>query len=324
MNGIRLTDEQQRVYLLLREGYAQSLAAKRTGLLKGTVCKIARKLSRDGFLERATDVRPYLYGAGPRSKELDRLIVARKVSTPTPTEVSTNATSVKQISSKTSQVRTVRAHHIKVRFAVEKIGDMELLSTREGDIPFLEKGPYYDYRSVKRTKGRLHHPGGVCSVELEEGPNQTWFYIHLPEHEMTIEEVPGWEEKYSKLAQDAANFIQKHGGWKFGLMEFCKRWKQHFSTEDPRLLQQIVGKLTAANHDGTTWLSDSEGRRELETSDPEYAQIIVSIPEALYELKLEMKDLVEITSMIKAAVENLTRAEALEIEDRAMSGGSVK
>jgi hypothetical protein len=316
-----LTDEQRRVYLLLREGCAQSLAAKRTGLLKGTVCKIARKLSREGFLERVTDVRPYLYGAGPRSKELDRLIVARKVSTSTPSEVSTNATSVKQVSPETSHVRTVRTHHVKVRFKVEKIGDMEQLSTKDGDLDFLEKGPYYDYRSVKRTKGRLHHPGGVCSVELEEGPSKTWFYIHLPEREMTSEEVPGWEERYSKLAQDAANFIQKWGGWKFGLMEFCNRWKPHFSTEDPRILQQIVGKVTAANHDRSTWLSDSEDRRELETSDPEYAQIIVSIPEALYELKLEMKDLVEITSLIKTAVENLTRAEALELEDRAAGEG---
>lgn len=324
MSVIRLTDEQRRVYLVLREGCAQSLVVKRTGIRKGTVSKIASRFVKGGFLERVTKVQPYMYGEGPRSRELDQFIAFRQVSTSTAGEVSTNATSVKQVSSQTSRISTVRAHHTKVRFLVEKIGDMETLQLPGGAVSFLEKSPYFDYRSIKKTKGRFVHPQGVCSVELEEGPSKTWFYIHLPEHQLTKEQIPEWEEICSAVAQDVANTLQKRGGWRFGLMEFCNKWKVHYEAEDKRIANDLLEQIHAKSHDGSVWTSDSEGRRELETSNPEYAQIIVSMPEAIYELKLEMRELVEITGLIKVAVENLARAEALETEERVAAAGMGK
>lgn len=325
MNSVRLTDAQRRVYLLLREGCAQSLVVKRTGLPKGTVSKIASKLVREGFLERVTDIQPYLYGDGPRSKELDKIVVAQQLSESANGEVSTNGTGVKQVSPEAARVNLVRSHHIKVRFLVEKIGDSEILRVKQDeltlDVPFLEKAPYFDYRSVRRTKGTLSFPGGRYSVELEEGPKATWFYIHLPELQLTKEEVEGWQKTYSEKAQHAANFIQKWGGWRFGLMEFCERWKPHFSTEDPRFLQQLVGKLGAKNHDGSVWLSDSEGRRELETSDPELAQVIVSFPEEVLELRTRVTNIIQILKLMIEADEDLAMLEASRLEKETVKYG---
>jgi predicted transcriptional regulator len=326
---IRLTDGQQRVYILLREGNAQSLVARKIGYRKGTVSKMASRLTEQGFLTRVTDKQPYLYGDGPRSKELDKVIDFKRVSKSASDEVSAHDTSVGNLSPETQAVRTVLSHHVKIRFKVEKLGDTDVIRVKDLETgafleaPFLNHAPYLDHNNVRKTKGKLLFSGSELSVELEETPSCTWFYVHLPKISLTRDELKSgkWEEIYKRIGQETGNYLQKWAGWKLGLMELCPNWKPHFASEDPRILNNIVSRASAKNHNGSVWTSDSEGRRELETSDPEYAQIIVSIPEALYELKLEMKDLVEITSMIKAAVENLARAEALEIEERAMAEG---
>ena len=269
--------------------------------------------------------KPIIYGQGPRALELDSLIAARRAPASSKAGVHHNGTSVSEVSPKHAKVNLSRAHHIKVRFRVEKVGDQELLRIKDNgssfEIPFLEERPYFDYRSVQRTKGRLIFPGGICSVELEEGPSGKWLYLHLPELELTKEQRQDWEQLYAAKAQEGANFIQKYGGWKLGISEFCNRWKPHFSSEDPRILQQIVGKLIAKSSSGDAWLSDSEGRRELEASTPELAQIIVNLPEEVLELKLRVANLIEVLKMMEEAEEKLAILEASRLEKETVMHG---
>ncbi|MEM0344098.1 MAG: winged helix-turn-helix domain-containing protein [Thermoplasmata archaeon] len=321
MKTVRISEQQRRVYQMLREGAAQSLVCKRTGLPKGTVSKIASKLVREGYLSRVTKTRPYLYGDGPNAKELDKIIVVKQVSASTSDEVSNHATGVTQVSPGNFVHRTVNGHHVKVRFKVEKLGDTEEIRVRCGDgstvsYPFLEKRPYLERNGVKRTKGKLHCPPGVLSVELEERPSgELWFYVHLPELKLTREQIQSgeWKEAYKVMGQEAGNWVQRHAGWKLGLIEFTD-WKPHFATEDPRILNTIVGTFTAKNHDGSVWTSDSEGKRELETSRPELASVICDLPGAVYELKLTVGEILQVLEMMVAAESRVAEVEALRLQ----------
>jgi hypothetical protein len=318
---IRLSEEQRRVFQMLREGVAQSLVRKRMGLRSGTVSKIASRFVRDGYLARVTTVRPYLYGDGPKVQELDRIIVTRQASGPSSAEASNHATGVTQVSPGSFVHRSVKGHHVKVKFKVEKLGDTDEIRVRHEDgrmtsLPFLEQRPYLERNGVKRTKGVLHCPPGTLSVELEERPSgELWFYVHLPEFQLTRQQLESddWKEAYKVMGLEAGNWVQRHAGWKLGLLEFTD-WKPHFASEDPRILQTIVGKFTAQNHDGSVWTSDSEDRRELETSRPQLASIICDLPGAVYELKLTVGEILQVLEMMLEAEEKVAEVEALRIQ----------
>lgn len=318
VNLIGLSEARLRIYKLLREGQSQAQVCHVTELPKTTVLKAARWFVAQGFLVQIGGKKPYIYGAGPRAGELDAIVVTRGAHPSATNGVHHDATSVTKVSPTRDSVNFVRSHHIKVRFRVEKIGDMELLRIKDNgssvDLPFLEPRPYLDYHNVRRTKGKVPYGKETLSVELEESSAATWFYVHLPELKLTKQELPDWETRYSAMGQQVANFVQKWGGWQLGMMEFCTAWKPHFSTEDPRILEQIAGKLSGKNHDGTVWLSDSEGRRELETSRPEYASVIMALPEEVYELRLRVSNLLELVKMLVEADEDLAKLEASRIE----------
>ena len=318
MKTVHLTELERKVYELLRSGAAQSLVVKETSIRKGTVSKIASRFVRDGFLSRVTSIQPFMYGDGPRSKELDNIIVTKAVSRSSSAEVSRHATGVNQVSPGNLLSRTVNGHHVKVKFRVEKLGDTEEIRVHLENgatvgLPFLERRPYLERNGVKRTKGVLRCPPGELSVELEERPSgELWFYVHLPQLQLTREqlETDDWKEAYKVMGIEAGNWIQRHAGWKLGLLEFTD-WKPHFASEDPRILQTIVGKFTSQNQDGSVWTSDSEGRRELETSKPQIASVICDLPGAVYELKLTVGEIIQVLGLMVVAEEKIAEVETL-------------
>jgi hypothetical protein len=208
-----------------------------------------------------------------------------------------------------------------VKFRFDKLGDTDEIRIRREDgmavsLPFLEQRPYLERNGVKRTKGVLCCPPGDLSVELEERPSgELWFYVHLPELMLTRQQLESddWKEAYKVMGLEAGNWVQRHAGWKLGLLEFTD-WKPHFASEDPRILQTIVGKFTSKNHDGSVWTSDSEGARELETHKPELASIICDLPGAIYELKLEVGEILQVLGMMVEAEEKVAEVEASRLQ----------
>lgn len=285
-------------------------------------------LVREEYLNRETDRRPFLYGPGPRSAELDRIMAKKRTFRSANDEISCNGRSVREISKDVYARRVVNVHHVKVRFLVHKIGDKEFMTVKhEGAVyrvDFLEKEPYLSHNNVTRTRGRLFCPVGELSAELEETPRKIHLYLHLPELELTPEAIQSgeWRTIYEHAGQQAGNWLQKWAGWKLGLMELCPNWKPHFASHDPRILRQVVARSAAQNSDKSVWLSDSQGKAEFETSRMELANVIVDLPGAVYELQLIVS---ELSMVLKATIENEEHLAELAVlrQQREVAGSGV-
>lgn len=331
MNPVDVTTLQQKVFIHLRMGKAQAQAAQDIGITRGAVSRITRKLVADGYLTKETTVKPYLYGQGPRASELDAIAVFAEKKVSASNDVAVYGTGVTTTSPTTSRVHTGRVHHCKVRWRVSKIGDKERINYHDGNVvyelPFLDKVPYLKRRGVSRTKGRLNTPIGEVSVELEETADKTHFYAHIPEIDLPEEDITNgrWKDLCDAKGQEIGNFIQKWGGWKFGLMELCPNWKPEFGFHDPRLFREAISNYTARNAKGDVWFSGSEGRAELETNRPEYASIMVDVPGSMYELKMQIRELNEMIHMLVDGQKGMVELEAIRLErEVAQNGGGPK
>lgn len=331
MNPVDVTDLQLKVFIHLRMGKAQAQAAQDIGISRGAVSRMARKLVAEGYLTRETSIKPYLYGQGPRASELDAIAVFAEKKVSAANDVAVYGRGVTTTSPTTSRVHTGRVHHCKVRWRVSKIGDKEIINYHDGNVfyelPFLEKTPYLKRRGVTRTKGRLNTPIGEVSVELEETDHKTNFYAHIPEMDLPEEDIANgrWKALCDAKGQEIGNFIQKWGGWKLGLMELCPNWKPEFGFHDPRVFRNAIENYTARNGAGDVWFSGSEGRAELETNKPEYASVMVDLPGSMYELKLQVKELVGIITMLVEGQKGMAEIEAVRLErELAQNGGMPK
>lgn len=327
---VRLSPLQLKAFALLREGYAESAVAQRLGVRRSTVYRIASKCIREGFLVRSTKVKPFLYEPGPRVKEAQLFAVSRSAEQTAADDVSSCGTTVTPVSAETSNVKTAKTHHVKVRFQVDKIGDRGLLRFKhkgvEYDTPFLEQEPKRYRGDVERTYGKLQCPLGSLSIELEESPGKgTRLFIHLPEINHTAEQLRSdeWIKLYMELGQGVGNFIQKWGNWKLGLMEISADWEVHHGVDFPAF-KDIISKHYAKSQDGTVWLSTSPpGSSEIETSDAAKAVMLVEMPDRI--AKLEGQDInlkgevyeLEVTVLrVIRAFESLAELEKKEIELR--------
>ena len=326
---VRVTPLQKKVYIGLREGKAQSLIARENGIPRGTVSRTARMLVTEGYLVRETKVKPYLYGDGPRAKELDAIAVSEVIATSAKNGVSCYGTGVKPVSQETSQVNTAKVHHCKVRWQVSKVGDREVIIYRDENIlyelPFLSKTPYLSRRNVQRTKGTLNTPIGKVSMELEETPNQIRLYAHIPEEELPEQMITNgeWRHRCEVKGQEIGTFVQKWGGWKLGLMELCPNWSPHFAIHDPRILRDELNSRTVQNAAKDVWTSGSEGRAELETSRPEYVSVMVDMPGKLYELKLQVTQIGEILDTLIGNEAKFAELETVRQEKELAQNGGV-
>ena len=320
MGVLRLTKKRQEIFKLLIEGYAQSQIVTMTQFSKSTVSQAASSLVKQGYVIPLSKGTPRLYGPGPHNNIIKAIVDQSEDCATATNEVPLHGTTVRQVSKTGFKVNTVLVHHAKVRVAVDKVGDRETLHVRHDhgivDVKFLEARPYMNHNNVRRSRAKLTVDGDAFTLELEETPRMTRLYIHLPSRELTPPELPAWKNIFAEPALRVINFLGKWGGWKFGEVEFCKGWKTHFAAEDPRLPGSSFSEVIARNPNGKVWLSDSGGRSEIETSEPELAQFICHMPESLRDLWQRLTALTECSRMMAEVDENLIKIETSRLEKR--------
>jgi DNA-binding MarR family transcriptional regulator len=276
---LRNEESRLKVYALLAEGKAQAKIVEITGIDKGQVSRTAAELEASGYIKRIPKTyRPILYEKGPKAGELDALIVDRKLTS--------YATGVTDVAKKYARVNTAKVHHLKYRAKV----------LREGDMQFLRQ--YFDRRNVKRYKGQIAYYEHWISVEYEVTPYQQTFYVYPPEMDLIAEELGDYEAKACAITQDILNGIAKKAGWKFGLPEKTE-WETHIAVEHPALVGGIAGRYYMESQDGTAFLSNSEGRDELEFKSQggnadkaiKQAKIMLELPGQVIEISTKLSEL---------------------------------
>jgi hypothetical protein len=290
---LRNDESRLKVYALLAEGKAQAKIAEITGIDKGQVSRTAAELEAAGYLTRIPKTkRPILYEKGPRGGELDALIVDGKLTT--------YATGVTDVAKKYTRVDNAEVHHLKYRAKVLTVGNMGFLRQ------------YFDRRNVQRYKGQIAYYEHWISVEYEVTPKQQTFYVYPPEMDLTGEELAGYESKAAAVTQDIPNGLSKKAGWKFGLPEKTE-WETHIAVENPALIGGIAGKYYMESQDGVAFLSNSEGRDEIEFNSQgqkdakalKQATIMLNLPGQVIEISTKLSEL-------ESTLEQLVRILALQ------------
>jgi len=279
---------------------------------KGDLSRTVADLEAKGYIKHIKGTKkPKLYEKGPNAGELDALIVGQK------SEV--YARGVTDVAAKYARVNTAKVHHLRYRAKVLRVGDMQFLRS------------YYNRRNVQRFKGQIPYYEHFISVEYEETPNQKNFYVHPPEMDLTEAELGDYESKAAAVCQDILNGLSKKAGWKFGLPEKTK-WETHIAVDSPALVGGLTGKYYMESQDGTAFLSNSEGRDELEYKSRgqndkkaiEQAKIMLELPgevieisPKLSELEKDLEQLVRILSLQKTSIEKIAEINGIVIKAQA-------
>jgi hypothetical protein len=276
---------------------------------KGDLSRTVTELETKGYVKHIKGTKkPKLYEKGPNAGELDTLIVGQK------SEV--YARGVTQISKKYALIGSANVHHLKYKARVLRVGDMQFLRS------------YYNRRNVQRFKGQIPYYEHFITVEYEKTPKHQNFYVYPPQMNLTGDELGHYEEKAGSICQDILNGISKKAGWKFGLPEKTK-WETHIAVDSPALMGGLAGKYYMESQDGTAFISNSEGRDEIEFKSQglndekaiKQAKIMLELPgqvielsTKLSELERDLEQLVRILSLQKTSVEKLAEINGVIIK----------
>lgn len=249
------------------------------GLTRPRVCNLTHELEAGGYVKKIQGrSKPYFYEKGPNGNHLDILLVNPR------NEV--YARGVTQVSQNYARVDLAKVHHLKYRAKVLRVGDMQFLRS------------YYNRRNVQRFKGQIPYYEHFISIEYEETPNQQNFYVFPPEMDLTSKELGDYEVKAAAVCQDILNGLSKKAGWQFGLPEKTN-WETHIAIESPALVGGLAGKYFMESKDGTAFLSNSEGRDELEFKSQgqndekaiRQAKIMLELPGQVIEISTKLSEL---------------------------------
>jgi len=276
-------------YYYLSLGHAQVKAAEYLGVGQSIVSKHALKLVGEGYLKKVPGSRsPKLYCKGMRANVLDDAIFQSGFhfdgGTVKPTEVPQVVNGPKDL-----HVSTARTHiNGRVSFVVNRIGDMTHLKipVTEGrtiSMPLFPKEPYKAHHNVRQYKTKLPYDGKQVSIEFLESDKEQYLYVWPYQKMLTPDELTKEvEQVFIEEAQRIVNDLSKYGGWQFGIVQFVG--DVEIASTDPAILSMIPEDMKRVPG-SPFWVDESEGPREIETTDPEAARILFNIKNVVKDLQ---------------------------------------
>lgn len=301
-----------KVYLLLVDpeegGCAQAKICEKLAISKSTVSYHTKGLEAEGFVKPVKGAKsPILYTKGPHSNTLDRVILdlgvrtnagsvgaspsSNKFEPPLNTPPVKPPLNTPSSPSALNIIEPVRVHlNGGVSFPVEKIGDLQELLIKESgrdsrSIKLFDPRPLITAdkgRGAVCWQGKIGFRGKEVKLHFWQGKMKNTLIVwpgewnevaaNLPEEDGSAEAV------FQSMAQDIANVLSKHGGWRFGLPELTG--SVEYASKDERILSQIPEDIRALRGSPDIWMDESEGKgkRELETNKVQTARAIFDFP----------------------------------------------
>jgi len=211
------------IYTLAIAGNCQKSICGITGRSKSTVSEhIAKLLDFKAIIEVSGPDKVKFYGKGEKASILDATLTRHS------SEISRGGRETTHDKLRTTEPNselllplTCEVHSHGVRAMVNHLGDMQWM--REPSAP-LNSGVGQFFGKVELEDGR------VFSVKYMESPKteESWLYVWV-NTELTTEQLKNEADAVLMgIAQKVFNYISKHYGWKFGIMENHKGSKTHY------------------------------------------------------------------------------------------------
>lgn len=293
---IRISEQRLRAYRLLVEGICQNRVAKILKNGRSTINGHAKELENGGYIERIAGTKsPVIYEKGPNGNLLD--VLAIRLGT------KNDDTGVVDLAKNVVRVPFMAVHHIKLRTTVLRIGDIARIRTRDGTFPFLRK--YQDnYHNVDRYTGKILVDSKEVTIEFVVTPKLQYLEAYLPERFLTKEELRTWRSVAEKEFRRILNFIEKYGRWKFDGVIWTG-FKPHFARVASSLMKGYADQFDTSTPDSKVWSSNSHGRPEMETSEEEISQTLLSLPQRLIDVEHELTALRQEISALRSEIDVL-------------------
>lgn len=277
-------------YYFLSCGYCQSTTAKRLAVSESSVSTYASKLVSEGYLTPIkSHSNPRLYNKGKRGDILDKAIIELNLQFNGGT-VPTSSTSNISTSENNIYIPTSRAHiNGRVVFSVDKVGDLHtlripLIDRKMMDVPLFPTKPAVLANGVREYRTKLPWEGQQVSVHyIESDKGASSLHVWPHQKELLPDQISNNDGKYFiEEAQHIANYLAKHGGWRFGPGQF--KGEIHYASTNPAILAMIPEEMK--NVPGSPyWIDNSQGPREIETKDPEAAKLLFNFTSVVKNLQ---------------------------------------
>lgn len=277
-------------FFYLAEGNGAPKTVELLGCKKSTVADYAKELVGEGYLKKIPGSRsPQLYTRGTKANVLDAAISELDFhfhgGTVNPPQLPDGVNDPKTV-----YIPTSRTHiNGRVMFEVTKQGDMTVLHVPIGegktvDLPLFPAKPVQLQNGVREYRTKVPWNGNQVSVHyIESDKGASSLHIWPYQKELLPEEItPDVEQVFIEEAQRIANHIAKYGGWRFGLVNF--KGEIHHASDDPVILSQIPADMKSVPG-SPFWVDNSHGHREIETKDPEAAQMLFNFKNTVKDLK---------------------------------------
>lgn len=345
MPSVRFSLTRLKVYVLLVDpelgGLSQSLAAEFLKLNRSTISEHVTFLESEQFIKPVAGCKcPILYTKASRSQELDALVIERSVRDSVRSCVGhasppeSSDLSVRTSKQDLTRIENARVHaNGSVTFNVEKVGDLHELLIKDGSLEkrlkFFAKEPEISEdngRGASCWNTHIWFKGQKVRLQFWQGKEKSTLRIWPAEKNLPPSLLPDdmatLERFMESQAQDVANFISKHGGWRFGLPFFNGQIEA--ASQDERILDQIPKDIKRIEGVPDAWLDDSpgKGKREFETTNLRKARAVFEFDKVADDVDGHAKRIYVLESDSKHIVsllENLVKAHSLEAELHAAS-----
>jgi len=333
-----------KVYFLLVDEQDGMLPQKeisnRLGISKTTVAGHVHELRVNHYVkelkgrEGATSAVKF-YVKGANAHILDMLCLERRVRDAVRASGgSAAASSGSGCSAETSNIIEFREHsNGAVYFNVIKEGDLHRLCVCEPgkvayEVPLFDEQPIIFGKKGKGStcyQGKVGYRGEAVTVQYWRGKNgkktlAVWGPFckkvtadHLPDTQADLKRV------VESFAQDIANYLSKHGGWRFSLGQF--KGQVELATDDPSVLAAVPEDDRRRQRLEDSWFDESggKGQREWETASPTTAKALANIgktTKVVYETARRV-DALEVDSCRRREVDDAL-ANAIEANAKAL------